>query len=277
MTIPAQYRTQLDLSALESLLSNPKAIRRALAQATNNTHKSLQHALGRNTCLLGESVKTAKEDRTQIHTKVLYLAPHNMSGVNICPSAKTCVKDCLNTAGKGTLDSVQLARVNKTKQLLGNPQLFAALILKETLRHVAKCKDLGVIPAIRLNGTSDIKWSKLWDCMTLLGAQCYEYTKRLDIVSEAEQNRVHITYSYQGARDQTKADLIALSEFTGTNIAVVFALKPSQALPESWLGIPVIDGDTTDNRFLDQPFHVVGLRAKGKARKSKNKAFIVHV
>ena len=32
-------------------------------------------------------------------------------------------------------------------------------------------------------------------------------------------------------------------------------------------GLKVIDGDKTDMRFLDKPNRVVGLKAKGKARK----------
>jgi len=50
------------------------------------------------------------------------------------------------------------------------------------------------------------------------------------------------------------------------NKAVVFNLKKSEPLPETFKGLEVIDGDTHDMRFLDKPNKVVGLRAKGKAK-----------
>jgi hypothetical protein len=45
-------------------------------------------------------------------------------------------------------------------------------------------------------------------------------------------------------------------------------------LPETYLGRPVIDGDEHDLRFLDPSGVVVGLRAKGKARKQRG-GFVV--
>ena len=48
----------------------------------------------------------------------------------------------------------------------------------------------------------------------------------------------------------------------GMNVAVVF-----RELPESYLGMPVISGDEDDLRFLDPPRYIVGLRAKGRAKK----------
>ena len=47
------------------------------------------------------------------------------------------------------------------------------------------------------------------------------------------------------------------------NKAVVF----NGGLPKIFKGMKVIDGDTTDMRFLDKTNRVVGLKAKGKARK----------
>jgi hypothetical protein len=46
------------------------------------------------------------------------------------------------------------------------------------------------------------------------------------------------------------------------NIAVVF-----DKLPATFLGRPVINGDETDLRFLDPRRVIVGLKAKGKAKK----------
>jgi hypothetical protein len=52
----------------------------------------------------------------------------------------------------------------------------------------------------------------------------------------------------------------------GINVAVVFDTKRGRELPLTWRGWPVIDGDVSDLRFLDESPRIVGLRAKGKAR-----------
>ena len=50
------------------------------------------------------------------------------------------------------------------------------------------------------------------------------------------------------------------------NIAVVF----QYAIPEMFLGRPVINGDTHDLRFLDTKGVIVGLTAKGDAKKDQS-------
>jgi hypothetical protein len=45
------------------------------------------------------------------------------------------------------------------------------------------------------------------------------------------------------------------------NAAAVFRNK----LPASFKGVPVVDGDKHDLRFLDEKGVIVGLKAKGKA------------
>ena len=45
----------------------------------------------------------------------LHLAPHTLSGYNVCPHAsKGCAEACLNTAGRGRMNMVQDARIKKT-------------------------------------------------------------------------------------------------------------------------------------------------------------------
>ncbi len=54
----------------------------------------------------------------------------------------------------------------------------------------------------------------------------------------------------------------------GFNVTVVFAVKKGEPLPKTWNGYRVIDGDIHDLRFLDPEGVVVGLRAKGRAKKT---------
>ena len=49
----------------------------------------------------------------------------------------------------------------------------------------------------------------------------------------------------------------------GGNVAVVF----KNELPQFWNGFPVINGDDTDLRYFDPKNVVIGLKAKGKAKK----------
>ena len=59
--------------------------------------------------------------------------------------------------------------------------------------------------------------------------------------------------------------LAAISQ--GYNIATVFGVKKTEPLPLSYLGMPVFNGDESDLRFLDPTGVIVGLYAKGPAKK----------
>jgi hypothetical protein len=51
------------------------------------------------------------------------------------------------------------------------------------------------------------------------------------------------------------------------NVAVVFGIKKTLAMPELYKFRSVFNGDDSDLRFLDPKGVVVGLYAKGKAKK----------
>ena len=50
----------------------------------------------------------------------------------------------------------------------------------------------------------------------------------------------------------------------------MFSTHRGDALPGTWHGFPVIDGDLHDCRFLDPKGVVVGLRAKGGGKGSQS-------
>ena len=66
--------------------------------------------------------KMAKGERFGYKTAILHFAPFKLSGKNVCPKATTgpagCVEPCLNTSGRGQMNSVQQARINKRKRKL---------------------------------------------------------------------------------------------------------------------------------------------------------------
>ena len=63
------------------------------------------------------------------------------------------------------------------------------------------------------------------------------------------------------------SDLAKVAAFVarGGTAAVVTTRKKNDAPPASFMGLPVVDGDSTDNRF-DERGAWVDLAAKGKAR-----------
>ena len=64
------------------------------------------------------NAKTHKGQKWGYMTGILYLAPSDLSGYQVCPMAKKakCEAPCLNKAGRGIFDRTQNARINKTKR-----------------------------------------------------------------------------------------------------------------------------------------------------------------
>ena len=64
--------------------------------------------------------KTVKGQKLGYLTGILYLAPADLSGYQVCPMAKLaqCDGPCLNSAGRGAFNSVQIARIAKTRCFL---------------------------------------------------------------------------------------------------------------------------------------------------------------
>jgi hypothetical protein len=73
----------------------------------------------------------------------------------------------------------------------------------------------------------------------------------------------HLTFS---AADGNDADVTKAIQ-QGYNIATVFGIKKTVPMPELYLNRVVWNGDESDLRFLDPKNVIVGLYAKGKAKK----------
>lgn len=227
--------------------------------------------------LTTSNLKTLKGGKLGYKTGILHLAPAKLSGYNVCPKASVqCAAACLNTSGMGAFSTVQEARIRKTVAFFEDRDNFLATLVKDIRALVKSAERDNMIPCVRLNGTSDIRWEN----MTVPGAanlmelfptvQFYDYTKianRKNIPSN-----YHLTFSRSESNDADVKTAMA----NGFNVAVVFGVKPDAQLPTDYLGREVINGDDTDLRFLDRRGVIVGLRAKGKARKG-NTGFVVTV
>jgi hypothetical protein len=216
--------------------------------------------------------KTSKGEKLGILTGILYLAPAKISGYEVCPMRSAgCTAACLYTAGMGAFSNVQQARIKKTKMFFEQREEFFKLLHKDIKSLIAKAKKENFVPAIRLNGTSDINWVRFKIFEQYPEVQFYDYTKMLNHLTKDVAN-YHITFSKNEMNDVDCK--IALER--GYNVAVVFNTKKGLSLPSSWNNYPVYDGDDTDVRFYDPDNHVIGLRAKGMAKKD-NSGFVINV
>lgn len=203
---------------------------------------------------------------------ILHLAPADLSGRETCPKRTAgCTSACLNTAGRGGMfrkgentNVIQKARIRKTQYFFDNRDAFMSDLVEDIMRAVNFARRKGLVPVFRLNGTSDLSWEKypvpnmgknIFDTFSTL--QFYDYTKVLGR-KVADIPNYHLTFSKADGNDADVAKAIA----NGMNVAAVF-----DKLPESYMGLPVVDADEDDLRFLDPKNVILGLKAKGRAKK----------
>jgi hypothetical protein len=221
----------------------------------------------------------------------LSLAPHVLSGHNVCPqSTLQCRADCVATAGMAQVfQSIMRARIEKTQQLFADRSQFLADLYVDVCRaYDAACRQ-GAKLALRLNTFSDLEWRKsishegtgwtIFDRLEEIAPPgeivVYDYTK----VTRRATREIHhhskipwnLVYSRSEKNEEQCLDHLAI----GGKVSVVFACR-KHGLPTSWKGFPVVDGDIHDLHFLHPAGCVIGLAAKGSAR-GKTNGFIVGV
>jgi hypothetical protein len=216
-------------------------------------------------------------------TYILHLAPANLSGYETCPKRTAgCTAACLNTAGRGGMfkkgentNIIQQARIRKTKMFFENRAQFMTDLVKDIELAVKQAAKKDLIPVFRLNGTSDLSFEKYEvvrngvlyrNIFTAFPeTQFYDYTKVLGRKVNEVKN-YQLTFS---AADGNDADVVkAIAQ--GYNIATVFGIKKTLPMPDTYMGLPVFNGDESDLRFLDPKGVIVGLYAKGKAKKDES-------
>ena len=197
-------------------------------------------------------------------TGIMYFAPASLSGINICPkSSQGCRAACLFTAGRGRFYSINRARIVKTLAYHFDTPRFIQTIKKSIKSLLVKAKNKGLIPIVRLNGTSDILWERNTDIIQSFPlVQFYDYTKIVKRLNFTIPANYHLTVSL--SEDNEIDAKFALSK--GYNVAAVFR----KDLPDTLWGHTVTNGDQTDLRFLDPIGHVIGLKAKGRAKTDRS-------
>ena len=201
---------------------------------------------------------------------ILHLAPADLSGKNTCPKATAgCKAACLNTAGRGGMfkrgentNTIQKARIRKTQYFYEARDYFMQDLYEDIQKGIKMATKLGLTQVFRLNGTSDLSWEKytindknLFELFPTV--QFYDYTKVLGRKVSQYKN-YFLIFSKADGNDSDVAEAI----LQGMNVAAVF-----DAVPEGYMGRPVIDADEHDLRFLDAKGVIAGLKAKGRAKK----------
>lgn len=182
-----------------------------------------------------------------------------------------CGEACLYTAGRGAMSNVMLGRVNKTLWFYEERNTFMIQLALNIRQLVSKATKANLIPLVRLNGTSDIRWENVsftdtngTEYTNIMEAfpsvQFYDYTK--DVNRKDIPANYDLTFSYSGVIEYQPYVNKAIAK--GMRIAVVF--RNVASIPTSFKGMSVIGGDNSDIRHLEDKSVVVALYAKGKAK-----------
>ena len=227
--------------------------------------------------------KTIKSLIDGVLTGVMYGMPANGSGEwNDCPFASLgCTMACLNTSGHGgigldqdNLNPVQIARLKRSAFFHTRRSEFWEMLIRDIDRLIRKAKKLGLMPAVRLNGTTDVKWEstpvvingikiannimELYSDVIFYDYTAWPYAKR---PNETLPLNYHLTFSRKENNDSQIADNIS----HGRNVTVVVDI-PSRdkttAIPTTWREIPTFDADKSDFRPNDPIGRILILRYK---------------
>lgn len=275
------------------------------------------------------NAKTVKGQKHGYMTAVMYLAPYLASGKNVCPMAKvaSCWQGCLNTAGRGGIakrgaviatdagslpdNAIQRARLKRTQMYHNDRHAFMAQLVREIEAFERKAKRAGLIPVVRLNGTSDIQWETghpvrrlnpgaaslirrtpgaslsregarlAQDHATIFEAfptmQFYDYTKVYKRFDRDLPANYYLCLSYSEAN---KAYALSCEAYAKRGASLVVVARDKATKRDimtdfgNQLDAPSVDGDETDLRFLDPAGAVVVLYAKGRARQDAS-GFVV--
>jgi len=196
-------------------------------------------------------------------TYILHLSPASTSGRNLCPGAGNCAKICLHFAGNPVyMKGKGAARIRRSQAFAADPQAFLE-VLALAIIDKRSPQAPGERMAVRLNGTSDVRWESIPFLVTFelsqyiarkysycaepklyssileffmhnfpTSIQFYDYTKVYHRWEECERLNYHLTVSYDGADNAANLRLCREALLRGLNVAAAFNIKRGQSLPE---------------------------------------------
>jgi hypothetical protein len=140
-------------------------------------------------------------------------------------------------------------------------------VFRKALEHDITCLErrasrLGLKPAVRLNGTSDLSWEKMPKFSSLFAqfpnVQFYDYTKdhRRAVCNAQGMHPANYHLTYSASERDTDDDILCMRQL-GISVAIV-----TRALASC-----TVNGDLHDLRFLDPPGSLIALSPKGLAKR----------
>lgn len=258
------------ITSFERILRDAKIIDLAEARVLWAIHRAVSGYKADGTRpLLTPPSSNSKLDKSVMPTYGLSLSPQTeagIRGINLCPFAGDCADLCLASQGRAKFRSNAHARYVRTSFAVQERDAFVTLLRHELLRAQRKHGQIGFRP----NVFSDVQWENIPVIRELMapdtGITVYDYTKFPDDVRPQVPD-YDLTRSFS---ERVTWQQVVKSLQSGEKWAIVF----HGAVPDFYKGIPVIDGDKSDERFLDPPGSLIGLTAKGTAKKSQS-PFIV--
>jgi hypothetical protein len=242
-----------------------------------------------------------------------YCAPAATGGFgNLCPRATPgCMALCLGEhSGQAAMvslrtgtNAVRESRKRKAKYFFQNLNGFMCEAAAHIARKYRKATRENMLLCVRMNGSTDSPYERIrffvsremlealanimfadnaeMHAWYLSGQEGYhtiyslfphiqftDYTKIAKRFDSALPANLDLTFSRSESNEAECFDLLR----RGVNVAVVF----HKALPASWRGFEVIDGDKHDLRHLDKKGGVVvGLLPKGNKAKKDRSGFVV--
>jgi len=230
--------------------------------------------------LLSKGITNAKTSKNNLETYILYLSPYkqNSKNINLCPKASEgCISSCLFTAGRGKFSNVAKSRINKSNYYVENKEGFLGQLYRELFKIDLVAFKQNKKIAIRLNGTSDIDFigqlekkfnENIFKAFPNL--IFYDYTKILGKIEKYKNKPYYLTFSRS---ENTENEEILKALNFGANVSVVFS---SNELPVNFLGAKVINGDLSDIEMIYNKSKILGLKAKGSAKKDLTN-FVIHI
>jgi len=222
--------------------------------------------------LLTQNTKLAKGSAFGFYNVGLSLSPHRSSGYQTCPMASAgCAAACLFNSGAAKVyQRINEIRIAKTKMFFEDRPRFMELLRKDIETAKRKAAREGKTLVVRLNVLSDIRWENHGIIQSFPEFQWMDYTKDAnrmapDSLASSLPN-YHITFSRSESNQRDVERVIGW----GKNVAAVFA----GALPDTYLGRPVVNGDEHDIRCIDPKGVIVGLVEK-RTKVTDSTGFIV--
>lgn len=248
--------------------------------------------------------KIGKGLALRIRTAVVHLSPADTADPrSVCPwSTAACRAACINWAGRGGIgvaadgsgaerNTVQLARMARTRLFWSDRAEFIRMLRSEVSRFATACDRMGMVSALRPNGTSDLPWETIAPDILGSVAMSYDYTKgkaralRSAAADRGDDAEWPATYrlTWSASEQDTEQDILQMMQ-QGCGAAVPFHADAhaEMLLRGSWRGFRVVDGDTHDVRPIDRDQngipqgegYICALRAKGSRGKRDASGFV---